>query len=202
MTDQKKKCTKCSEVKSLDEFYARKLSADGKTHRCKKCGDAYDYKRKRTKDGLIAKMRSSQRRSSDLRGHPPPSYSLNQLKEWAFSQELFHKLHAEWVASGYDKMKFPSIDRKDDYKGYSFDNIQLMTWEENKKKYYKDRISGVNNKANKPVSQYTKDGVFINTFHSGSEAERATGIRRTNISACCLGKEKSAGGFIWKRQSE
>lgn len=51
----------------------------------------------------------------------------------------------------------------------------------------------------KPVSQYTKDGEFIATYPSIMEAERQTGICNGNISACCNGRYKSAGGFIWRR---
>ena len=32
-----KKCTKCGEVKPLDEFYGNKQSKDGKAHQCKIC---------------------------------------------------------------------------------------------------------------------------------------------------------------------
>lgn len=35
-------------------------------------------------------------------------------------------------------------------------------------------------------------------YNSASEAARQTGIAQTNISACCNGKRKTAGGFHWK----
>ena len=38
------------------------------------------------------------------------------------------------------------VDRLNDYKGYSFDNIQLMTWQENKDKGHRDCLNGINNK--------------------------------------------------------
>lgn len=34
-----KECTVCKEIKSLDEFYNRKASDDGKGYRCKPCDD-------------------------------------------------------------------------------------------------------------------------------------------------------------------
>lgn len=49
----------------------------------------------------------------------------------------------------------------------------------------------------KEVFQYDKDGCFIEKFESKRDAERKTGINRRNISACCKGKAKSAGGFLW-----
>lgn len=65
----------------------------------------------------------------------------------------------------------------------------------------KMRLSKNINKDNydfyKEVFKYNKDGCFIEKFESIREAERKTGINRTNISACCNGKAKSAGGFLW-----
>lgn len=53
-------------------------------------------------------------------------------------------------------------------------------------------------KSRKPVVQYDKDGNVVRSFVSGSEASRATNVQPTKISACALGKRKSAGGYIWK----
>ena len=43
-----------------------------------------------------------------------------------------------------------------------------------------------------------KDGVVIAEFYGAREVERKTGIRCGDISACCCGKQKSAGGYQWK----
>lgn len=50
----------------------------------------------------------------------------------------------------------------------------------------------------KPIIQYTKEGVEVGRFKSTMEAERQTGIPNQNISSCCRGKLKSAGKYIWK----
>lgn len=50
----------------------------------------------------------------------------------------------------------------------------------------------------KPVEQYDLAGNYLNTWTGTREAERQTGISQSSISACCLGKRKTAGGFIWK----
>lgn len=54
------------------------------------------------------------------------------------------------------------------------------------------------NPNNKIVIQLSKDGFFLNSFSSRSEAARAVGITPSWISACVNGKKNSAGGFIWK----
>ena len=39
---------------------------------------------------------------------------------------------------------------------------------------------------------------YINEYPSIRDAERKTKVVRSNITKCCKGKVKSAGGFIWK----
>jgi hypothetical protein len=117
-----------------------------------------------------------------------PTYSKDELKEWMLSQKEYHRLHAEWVESGHDKDKAPSCDRIDDYKGYSFDNIRIVTWGENSRKYDSDRVNGVNNKESLEVFQYSKTGEFIQSFHSRREAGRKTGAHPQLISKCTKGK--------------
>ena len=50
---------------------------------------------------------------------------------------------------------------------------------------------------NKPVIQFTKEGEFVAEYESALVAKNITGIYSSNISKCCLGKLKSAGGFKW-----
>lgn len=48
-----------------------------------------------------------------------------------------------------------------------------------------------------PVLQYDVKGNIIAEYYGSKEAERQTGIFATSIIACCKGKVKSAGGYIW-----
>lgn len=51
---------------------------------------------------------------------------------------------------------------------------------------------------NKAVLQYSKQGVFIKEWNTISEVSRLANISPGNIVACCKGRLKTAGGFIWK----
>ena len=55
-----------------------------------------------------------------------------------------------------------------------------------------------NGKLSKPVLQYTKDGIFVKEWKSTHDVERILEYAHSYISACCLGKRKSANGFVWK----
>lgn len=48
------------------------------------------------------------------------------------------------------------------------------------------------------ILQYSKDGELIAEYSSVREAERQTGCHHQSICACCKGKLKSTGGYIWK----
>ena len=50
------------------------------------------------------------------------------------------------------------------------------------------------------VFQYSLSNDFIAAYVSQTQAARQTGIRQGSISACLNGKQKQAGGFIWKKE--
>lgn len=54
----------------------------------------------------------------------------------------------------------------------------------------------------KPVDQFTTDGQFVKRWPGAREAARKLGVNNRNISECCKGKRKTAGGFIWKFSKE
>ena len=49
-----------------------------------------------------------------------------------------------------------------------------------------------------PVDKYTKDGTFLETFTTVTFAAQSEGIDRRYVSACLIGRQKTAGGFVWK----
>ena len=53
-------------------------------------------------------------------------------------------------------------------------------------------------KFQKPAQQFTKSGQFIAGYRSANEASHQTGVYQGNISACCRGIRKLAGGFVWR----
>lgn len=193
-----KQCNTCNIIKPSSEFYKRKDRLNGLTSNCKSCAKARTASYFRTKIGVISKIYNSQKQSSKHRSHHLPTYTLNELREFLLSKELFHEIYDTWVGSGYMKMLVPSVDRIDDYKSYTIRNIQIMTWRENKNKYDIDKIHGVNKKSIVSVLQFSLDNKYISTYHSLAEAERITKIHHSNISNACQGKRNQAGGFKWK----
>ena len=59
---------------------------------------------------------------------------------------------------------------------------------------------GKEHPASKVVYQYDLLGNFIKKWDCISDAQRCLNIIVTHITACCNGRQKTAGGYIWKRQ--
>jgi len=194
-----KKCAKCGIVSS--NYSPHKRAKDGIQSRCKGCKKVEIDSFHKTKKGIVSKFYYQQRANSIKRGHIPPSYSIQELREWVFKQKDFELLYTNWVNSGYETMKKPSIDRLDDSIGYAFDNIQLITWQENKDKGHRDMREGkITNNTNpqKRVIQKKMNGDVIAEFVSANDASRKTGITQPHISRVCNGFGKTAHGFLWE----
>lgn len=189
-----KTCSKCGIQKPKKMFYMESKNQDKLSRWCIDCHKKYIH----SVDGVITQIYSAQIKTSKKRNHNPPSYSKDILKLWITTNDKFLLLYNTWVSSNYNKDLKPSIDRIDDYKGYSIDNIQLMTWGENRIKGFKDRVNGINNKTNKKVAQFDNDDNLLNVFYSISDASRKTGIDKSSINKAANGKRQTAGGFKWK----
>lgn len=50
----------------------------------------------------------------------------------------------------------------------------------------------------RPISQYTTDGKFIKNYRCIDDAVKETGTRHSSIYACCVGRYKTANGYIWR----
>jgi len=203
--DEKKCRGKCKKLLPFSSFYKHKQMADGHLNVCKECKKKYERDSKnysiyeKTEKGVIRVIYKTQKSNSKRRGHIPPNYSKEELKEWLYPNG-FKALFDAWVASGYEKRLKPSCDRIDDYKGYSLDRLKLVTWGVNKDKQTNDILlaRSTSGERCKAVEQLSLEDAFIKDFISASEASRQTGVDIRHISNCCLGKRKTSNGFKWR----
>ena len=186
-------CKDCKEDKALIMFETNRLV-------CRTCRGIKKLIVSRTKEGLANKIWAGQYQRSK-RFDYELGYSARQLTKYLLGLTLYHTLYAAWEQANYDKWLIPSIDRIDNYKGYTFDNINLMTWRQNKDKFHSDRKNGISPKAVQPVAQVTKEGNILSVYHSSREAERKTGIDHSSILRVCEGKQHLAVGTNWKKIS-
>ena len=135
-----KQCGKCGVEKQLSEFSKDRGSKDGLYYICKECDSERVKEYIRTLDGYFTKVYGGQRKSSKKRGHEMPTYTKEELREWVmeFHRAKFFELWHNFILSDYKKNLAPSFDRIDDSKGYSLDNLQLMSWFVNDQKGHSD----------------------------------------------------------------
>lgn len=149
-----------------------------------------------SKKGKSASLYRGMKRNSKKRGHLPPFFTLEEFREWLFEQSLFHTLYEGWVRSGYNKWLAPSCDRIFESIGYTFDNIELMTWRENCDK--NDRRYGALRRKVR-IRQLKLNGDFIKEHISINSAAKELNIVQPSISMVLSGKLKTAGGFKFER---
>jgi hypothetical protein len=159
-----KKCFKCGTKKELDDFYKHPQMPDGHVNKCKECNKedvrknyknkrefytAYDKDRIRNNFDYIFLHRYSCMRSR-VEGRTSRHYNVRgreicskeDFVEWCWSSDVikeFVALHKKWKDSGYQRKLSPSIDRIDNNLGYTVDNIQWLTQQQNTIKFKKQK---------------------------------------------------------------
>ena len=195
-----KVCSKCGESKPLTEFHNSTALKDNLFYACKPCilEQVRDYYK--TKRGVVARIYNNQIMNSNDRGHDRPEYTLNELYDWILDNDDFSRIYDRWFEAGDIKIK-PSIDRLDDSIGYSFENIQVIEWQDNYRKRHQQMRDGlIDNPFNKirAVVRLTKEGEYTDIYISTREAERITNTNHANISKACREKHRIVNGTYWR----
>ena len=138
-------------------------------------------------------------------------YLKVSLRKDGYTKHLFvHRLVAEAFIPNPNNLE--TVNHKDEVKSNNAaTNLEWMSREDNnnygtRNKRAGEAISKAISKANinypkksKVVQMFNKQtGELLATFPSLIEAKRITGINQGNISLCCNGKLKSAGGYKWR----
>lgn len=139
-------------------------------------------------------------------------------KDEALKYEAFLIAMLDTVRNGYNTSSYGSNSYKrteKTRKKLSESRIGITFSEEHKKKI-SEALSGEKhpmfgkhhseeskkkireNNPSKAVIQLSKDGEFIAEYPSTKEAERQTGCHHQSICACCKGRLKTCGRYIWK----
>lgn len=131
---------------------------------------------------VFRKMYLSQITHAKERGQHAPTYTYEEFLEWLNNQPHLEKLWNVWCASNYDTKLKPSVDRIDETKSYTIENIQLITWEDNYRKAQHDRKTGKRLLTHKAVRALTVTGQMYGEYISIKEAARAVSGDSTKIS--------------------
>ena len=112
---------------------------------------------------------------------------VNLCKDGHAKQTSIHRLVAEAFIQNPNNLE--TINHKDEMKtNNAASNLEWMTRGDNI----------IYSQARQVQMFDKKTGELLATFPSTRGAERVTGIYQSDISKCCKGKLKSAGGFLWQ----
>lgn len=81
-----------------------------------------------------------------------------------------------------------------------YQNPEVKRWKsEERKRFFAEHPE---KKTTKAVAQFHEDGTLIGEFASAREADAKTGVSYKQISAVVTGKQKTAGGYVWRYSDE
>jgi len=159
--EKQKECFKCTETKSLSEFYKHPQMPDGHVNKCKVCnkienksnwwkrrGEKLEYDRNRHRysiprifnhryAGIKVRCKGVSR---TYRVTGMKHLSKREWLEWCHEPKNMKKFmfyYAKWVSDGFTNKAAPSIDRIDNTKGYVLGNLQWLSHSENCSKFTK-----------------------------------------------------------------
>lgn len=193
-------CTSCNEIKNESLFHKNANRKNGLNGHCKECQRDAIKKAERTKTGVLRHIFASQKRNSSKRKTEQPMYTLDEFKDRFIDDEYFTLLFDSWEKSGYETSLKPSFDRVDYSSAYSFDNIKLMTWKENKERQDNPNTRnkngyGVNKK--RKVCIVMENGEIGKIYDSVSSAAIAYGLSNPSDITNSIIRNGTAGGQKW-----
>jgi len=177
-----KECIRCKKVLSINNFYKDNSRLDGYKEVCKFC------KKKEVKEKSRAfpecnTLRTVQSRCNNPNNKCYKNYGLRGIK-CLITKEEIKKL---MIRDNFGSLYNPTIDRIDNDGNYTFDNCQFI-----------EMVKNISKAHSKIVLQYDLQGNFIKEWPSVRIASKETGINYSTIRSVAQGKQKTAGGFIWK----
>lgn len=123
-------------------------------------------------------------------------YQVGLCKNNRYKYCLVHRLVAQAFIP--NPKHLPQVNHKDENTA----NCRLSNLEWCTSKYNINYGTAINRRAKtieKPICQYTLDGVFVKRWDGGAtEAGRELGFNQSHITECCMGKRNKHKGFVWK----
>lgn len=138
-----KECGVCEKTKSLDNFHESSDSPDGHKNTCKECRSNHykEYNRRTKKMWNIRYYNMKRRQQGKNEKHKGARgkriCTKQEFLDWCKdNKERFEEIKEKWQAAGYPRKLAPSVDRIDDSKGYTVDNIRWVTQSQNAASYF------------------------------------------------------------------
>ena len=114
-------------------------------------------------------------------------YENNKSKQYTIHKLVTMAFMGECISEIYCDINHIDEDKSNN----RLSNLQYCTHNYNMN--YGTRIEKYTN----PVIGINKTNGYICKYPSAMEVQRSLGVAQQNVTACCKGKLKSAGGYVW-----
>jgi hypothetical protein len=120
--------------------------------------------------------------------------TVNLSENGKYKTLRVHRLVAELFRFNPDNK--PEVNHIDGNKQNNHhSNLEWVTRRENRQHAWD---MGLDKNVPVSVMQFTKDGAYIRSYESMTQAAKAVNGKQTSISDVCKGKQKAHKGFIWR----
>ena len=153
---------------------------------------------RKTPKGVLTNLYSKMKERNIKKGFGELPFSLKELHDRFLNNDDYIKQFNIWVKNSYKKEFKPSFDRINPTIGYALDNMQILSWSENRKKADWEKSFLYTT----PVVMYDMNGNVIRAFESTKEACSMTELSQSAITMCCQGKSHSVKGYVFKYRGD
>lgn len=148
-------CNRCKDAKPFSEFSKNTSSKDGLQYKCKDCDTSYQAERRNKNPEKTLEYSRTYQKNKRKDYNYRLQMLINASKQRAKNKDREHNISVEDIKKIFPqdgccpifgmKLEFnsagfrensPSIDRIDSTKGYTPDNIQIISWKANRIKGY------------------------------------------------------------------
>lgn len=120
---------------------------------------------------------------------------INLYKDNIYTRHYIHRIVAQEFIQ--NKNNLPCINHKDYNKlNNSIDNLEWCSYSHNNSYSNCQAIAGKTKRI--PIVQYDLQGNKIREWESATQAGHTLNIANTCITACCRGRARKAGGYMWR----
>jgi group I intron endonuclease len=184
-------------------IYLRTNTANGKQY----VGQTSDFKRRERHWNCLKIRYANEHICNDREKYGLDAWTVKVLAEcdgredaWELEQRFINDFNTLWP-NGYNLAKGGAGPKGIQFTDEHKRKISEAQKGENNPMYGKHLSDETKQKISEakkiPVYQYTKNGELVGIWKSATDASEELGINQSHISACCHGKVKSAGGYIW-----
>jgi hypothetical protein len=155
----------------------------------------YSKRYRKTPEGYLKKLYHAMRDRNRKKGFGDLPFTLKDFVNKYSKHYDFIGLFENYKSNDFNKLYAPSIDRINPNLGYFYENMQFISWKDNKEK----GRSEIKLTKCVPIDMYDfKTGEFLMSFGSVRDAAFYTKLQQGNITRNLKGQRNKVGSYNFK----